>query len=229
MNKYCVKQLTGYELQDLFRQGWVNLQLGADSASLGYQMIELASALGIPQPSRGKALVDRLIPQKRGQAQLKSLSALTGLDEQPWHVDLAHSQMPARFIIFACEREGSNPVPTELAYGESLIDLTDYEAAITEPYLVRNGSSSFYATILTQSHQFFRFDPGCMQPMTRGAKSLMSKLCNKEIEPSLRINWKPGQAVIIDNWRMLHRRLSAYGAQDRILLRVSVTGETWHE
>lgn len=226
MNNSATQYFTPCVLQDLFRQGWAFVQLEADdSASLVRQLLELASTLGTPQPTRGKVLVDRLMPQKKDQAHPKSLSASTGLGEQPWHVDLAHCQTPARYIVLACEREGSNPIPTELAYWESLLDIADHEAAHTEPFLVRNGSYSFYATMLTQSQQFLRFDPGCMQPMTGGAKALMSKLCGRKIDPTLRINWKPGQAVIIDNWRMLHRRLRAHGAQDRVLLRISVTGE----
>ena len=212
-------------LQDLFRQGWGFTQLEAgDTDSLERQLLELASTLGTPQPTRSKTLVDRLVPQKKDQAHPNSLSASTGLGVQPWHIDLAHFQTPARYIIFACECEGGNQVPTELVYWKSLLDLVDYESAHTEPFLVRNSSCSFYATMLTQSQGFLRFDPGCMQPVTEGAKTLMKKLCGKRIKPTLRINWKPGQVVIIDNWRMLHRRLNAHSAQDRVLLRVSLKG-----
>ncbi len=226
MNNSAAQHLTPCVLQDLFGQGWAFVQPEAgDSSLIERQLLKLASTLGTPQPTRGKTLVDRLMPQQKLQAHPKSLSALTGLDKQPWHIDLAHYQTPARYIIFSCESEGSNPVPTELVYWESMLDITNREAAYTEPFLVRNGSCSFYATILTQSQQFFRFDPGCMQPMTKGAKTLMTELCCKKIDSTLRINWKQGQAVIIDNWRMLHRRLSAHDAQDRVLLRISVTGE----
>lgn len=213
-------------LQDLYRQGWGLVQLKAgDTVSLGRQLLGIASILGTSQQTRSKALVDRLIPQEKDQAHPKSLSASTGLGVQPWHVDLAHFQTPARYIILACECKGSNPVPTELAYWKSLFDTADQEAALTEPFLVRNGSHSFYATILTRSQQYLRFDPGCMQPVTKGAKALMSKLSGKKINPALRIDWKPERAVVIDNWRMLHRRLDAHSAQGRVLLRVAVTSE----
>ena len=79
--------------------------------------------------------------------------------------------------------------------------------------------------MLTYRREFIRYDPGCMQPMTLGASTLMKKLSGKRVEPIVRIDWRPGLAVIIDNWKLLHRRLDARGAQDRVLLRVSVTGE----
>jgi alpha-ketoglutarate-dependent taurine dioxygenase len=189
-------------------------------------LLNIASILGTPQPNRNKSLVDRLIPQEKDQAHPKSLSALTGLGIQPWHVDLAHYQTPARYIILACERKGSNPVATELVCWTSLIDAADQEAALAEPFLVCNGCHSFYATILTHSRQYVRFDPGCMQPVTKGAKMLMRKLSSKNINPNLRIDWKSDRAIIIDNWRILHRRLDAHGTQGRVLLRVSVTGES---
>ncbi len=213
-------------IQDLDRQGWASVQLDdGDSVSIGRQLLDLASALGLPQPTRGKALVDRLVPKTLEQAQPNSLSASTGLGEQPWHTDLAHRQIPARYIALACEFEGSTAVSTELAHWATLLDPTDYEASHTEPFLVRNGRKSFYSTLLAPGRQFLRFDPGCMQPMTQRAKGLMSKLCGKTMEPTYRIDWRRGLTVIIDNSWMLHRRLDAHGAQDRVLMRVSVMGD----
>lgn len=210
-------------LQCLSREGFVFVHLEAsDPTAIGEQLLKLATTLGRPQTTRGKEPLDRLMPQKKKQAHIKSLSAHTGLAEQPWHIDLAHCQMPARYIALACEREGNNPVPTELTYWNNLLDMDDHEASHAEPFLVRNGRGSFYATLLTQGQKFLRFDPGCMQPTTRGAKSLMNKLCSKIIVPTMRVDWKPGLAIIFDNWRMLHRRLDAHGAHDRVLLRVSI-------
>ena len=230
MNISAAQHFQSSALQDLCRQGWGSMQLEAgNTILLERQLLDIASVLGAPQPTRNKELVDRLIPHKKNQAFPNSLSASTGLDIQPWHIDLAHSQTPVRYIILACEREGSKPVPTELAYWSSLIDIADQEAAHTEPFLVRNGSHSFYATILTRSQQYLRFDPGCMIPVTRDAKILMDKLSGKRIKPALRIKWKLGSAVIIDNWRMLHRRLDAHGTQDRMLLRISVAEEEKNE
>jgi len=226
MNIYPSLHNPPYLLQCLSRKGYVFVQLEArDSTALGRQLLELAKTLGRPQATRGKDPLDRLVPQKKEQAHVKSLSAQTGLAEQPWHIDLAHCQVPARYIALACEREGGKPVPTELTYWNNLLSMDDHEASHTEPFLVRNGRGSFYATLLTQDQKFLRFDPGCMQPTTQRSKSLLSKLCRKNVEPTIRINWQPGLAVIFDNWRMLHRRLDAHDAEDRILLRVSVMEE----
>lgn len=195
-----------------------------DPIGLERQLLELATRLGTPVPTRGRTLVDRLIPQQERRARTSSLSAITGLAEQPWHIDLAHHQVPVHYIVLACESEGSSPVPTNLVSWKNVIDIADHDACCTEPFLVRNGAASFFATLLTRWQQFFRFDPGCMQPMTRGGKALMSKICSKRIDPAARIDWRPRLTLVIDNWRMLHRRQDAHGAQDRVILRVSVMG-----
>lgn len=226
MNHAAIPRYAPRLLKRLFKHGWAFVQLEvANVTSLGTQLFDLATTLGTPQSTRSNALMDRLIPQKKGQANPKSLSSVTGLTGQPWHVDLAHFKIPAHYIVLMCERKGSNPVATELVYWKNLIDIADYDDAHTEPFLVRNGKSSFYATMLTYRQEFIRYDPGCMQPMTLGASTLMKKLSGKRVEPIVRIDWRPGLAVIIDNWRLLHRRLDARGAQDRVLLRVSVTGD----
>jgi alpha-ketoglutarate-dependent taurine dioxygenase len=213
-------------LRDLRGQGWATAQLeGDDSVSLESQLLQLAAKLGRPQATRGKALVDRLMPKASEDAHPKSLSASTGLAQQPWHTDLAHCQIPARYIVLACEVEGSSAVPTELVHSRGLLSPSDYEAARTEPFLVRNGRKSFYATLLAPGHRFLRFDPGCMQPMTKGAKALMRNLCSKNIAPDFRAAWRPGLVIAIENSWMLHRRVDAHAAQDRVLMRVSVMGD----
>lgn len=217
-------------MQELTKHGFAFVQLeSCDYASLSKQFLDLASTVGVLQPTRSKLLVDSLVPLEKGQAHPKSLSALFGLGGQPWHVDLAHNKIPAQYILLMCVHVGSRPVATELVYWKNLLDIDDHNAAHTETFLVRNGARSFYATILGRKQKFVRYDPGCMQPVTMGARTLMRTLLGKKVEPTVRINWRPGLAVIIDNWRMLHRRLDAHGAQDRLLLRISVMGESRNE
>jgi alpha-ketoglutarate-dependent taurine dioxygenase len=213
-------------LTDLSRQGWAVVQFErGNSLPRERQLLELATTLGPPQPTRGRALVDHLTPHNEDRAHPKSLSASAGLAVQPWHIDLAHRHVPARYIALVCEREGARPVPTELVPWRRVVRTADHEAGHAEPFLVRTGRGSFYATLLTQGQRFLRFDPGCMQPMTRGASVLMSRICDRKIDPAVRIDWRPGLATVIDNWRMLHRRQDAHGAEDRVLLTASVMGD----
>jgi hypothetical protein len=97
--------------------------------------------------------------------------------------------------------------------------------AFSEPFLVRSGKSSFYATLLTKNRSYLRFDPGCMQGVTDKATLLMRKLLHESPPPCYSHNWEIGDLLVIDNWKMLHRRADARLSPDRTLLRVSVMGD----
>lgn len=206
--------------------GWVSFELPVNSAAqFAETILTVATTLGEITSNRGRGLIDTLTPLESSDAHSKSLSALTGLGAQPWHVDLAHQQTPARYILLGCEVEGDIPVETELCDRRDLLPDDSVQLAYTEPFLVKNGRHSFYSTVLTRGEGFIRIDPGCMTPMTKKASRLMTAIQNDEKKLITAIRWKPGLIAVIDNWRMLHRRARAYGAVGRKLVRVSVMGE----
>ncbi|MCD0500803.1 MULTISPECIES: TauD/TfdA family dioxygenase [Achromobacter] len=109
--------------------------------------------------------------------------------------------------------DASTLVPTDL-----------YEEALAEPFLFRTGAQSFYATIKVKGAPFVRFDPGCMHGTTARAKALMQQLLNRTLAPTHVHQWTPGAVLVIDNWKMLHRRADATAYINRTLYRVSVMG-----
>jgi hypothetical protein len=93
-------------------------------------------------------------------------------------------------------------------------------------FLVRNGRRSWYSTVLCDKGPFIRFDPGCMAPANERGK-LVDSLITARIEAarSTRIEWARGDALVVDNWKVLHGRDGADGDDDRLLLRALVTNQ----
>lgn len=218
--------LTPKKLKILKDRGWVSLRSEAESRDdFKHVLLSLAQSLGRPTPTRTRELVDELIPQDKRTANPSSLSRMTGMGVQPWHMDLAHRLEPARYLVMGmhdCKHTGVN---TELLNASLLISAQHKHAALSEPFLIRAGASSFYATMLSRCWPFVRFDPGCMHGATVPAKQLMQKILGQTLAATHIHVWEAGSMLIIDNWKMLHRRADASCSTERILYRVSVMGE----
>jgi len=217
-------------LTDLARQvcqrGWLALRAPTPQSGFGEEILSFARAVGNPCAGRNGHLIERLTPAEWSKANRSSLSATHGVSALPLHVDGSHRSTPPRFVILACERPGSLPVPTVLARFDEL-DLAPEELhqCETAPFLIRNGRQSFYSTILDTSRPFLRFDLGCMTALSEAASNISRTIAGRLIQlgPAL-IEWTAGDILIIDNWRVLHGRglPSAVTSTDRCLIRVSV-------
>jgi Taurine catabolism dioxygenase TauD, TfdA family len=208
-------------------RGWISLPGRAqDSHSFKLALVELGRTLGTPAPTRMRSLVDELRPQDIRQANACSLSRITGTGQQPWHMDLAHRPVPARYLVMGMHECLPATASTELLDAEMLINDRHSEASFSEPFLVRTGETSFYATIASKSMSFVRFDPGCMHGATARAKQLMRELMCQNLPPTHAHIWEAGSLLVIDNWKMLHRRADSSNSTYRILYRVSIMGDT---
>ena len=205
-------------------RGWAEIPPNPNLvALLPDVLMEIGNALGIPVAPQGRALVQSLVPTAATEARVASMSAKYGLGQQPWHIDLAHWPVPARYILFGCESPGNSSAATELTRCSALFRISvDLNAASTHPYLVRNGRESFYSTLLDKHRPFARLDPGCMDPRSDAARKLQTRIQSFRPESTMEIRWKLGAILIVDNWKVAHRRLDATHATDRRLLRVSV-------
>jgi hypothetical protein len=218
-----MQTITRRTRDELVTHGWALLTgPQREGATAGVHCLALARQLGTPTPTRGRRLLDVLVPQVSSQASPRSLSAQTGTGPQSWHVDLAHRAEPARYIVVSCLREGQAQAPTELLDRKSFLSRREEGNALSEPFLVRSGRCSFYGTILDGTKQFVRFDPGCMQGATKRAEELMRRLLDKAPQPTYAHQWAAGDILLIDNWRLLHRRADASESLSRALIRVSV-------
>lgn len=174
--------------------------------------------------TRTRALVDELRPRLAHEVRHPSLSAQVGHGLQPWHMDMAHRIEPARFLVLGMHECPTEAAPTELLDATALVPKALTQEAHCEPFLVRTGARSFYATILTKEQPFVRFDPGCMQGSTPRASSLMQHLLTHATVPTHIHQWSAGSVLVLDNWKLLHRRADAAASINRTLYRVSVMG-----
>lgn len=137
-------------------------------------------------------------------------------------MDLAHKARPARYLVLGCSSVGAQQACTELLERQRFLSTTQNQVARAEPFLIRSGRHSFYGSILEGDEEYVRFDPGCMQGATKRAQLLMTQLLDSNPCPSYSHQWQVGDILVIDNWRMLHRRTDATRSLDRTLLRVTV-------
>ena len=228
-----IADLTQPEKDTLRELGWVARVVVAETQdSFLETLLALASSLGRVSASRGRgadtsAAIEVLRPVTIENATRRSLSRKFGLGVQPWHMDMAHKIIPARFIVmgmYAClgGLASFEQVPTQLLNAGLLVPSDALTPAHSEPFLFRSGSGSFYATILSKERDFVRFDPGCMEPVTPAGAALLADLVEQNRVATHTHAWQPGSILIVNNWRFLHRRGDARVATNRVLYRVSV-------
>ena len=214
-------------IASLRRFGWAFCHLrGSDEATLEAEMLCLARQLGTPIAERvGRPIVARLQPKAAVIGRERSLSAAFLTGAFPCHVDTAHWPIPCRYIILACLN------PSTRARSTSLLDTArlglkhaERELLAVTPFRIVNGRNSFFATILHSGRPFIRYDPGCMRSVSSDGERALGVLCREAWPAQVEeVQWNPGEAVVIDNWRVLHGRgESVCDDRDRTLLRVYV-------
>ena len=159
---------TNSQQSEINKRGWSLLRMPGRVCQpcIENDLLGIARTIGTPTSTRGRNLVDVLRPVGHGDARPRSLSALFGQHAQPWHVDLSHRAVPARYILLMCQSSGDAGATTDLINIDHFLPRHCLADAFSEPFLVRSGKSSFYATLLTKNRSYLRFDPGCMQGVT---------------------------------------------------------------
>jgi Taurine catabolism dioxygenase TauD, TfdA family len=215
------------ECRMLEQRGWVATQSRANDVEAFEQgVLSLGQFLGAPATTRTRSLVDRLAPMLADRAHAHSLSRMSGTGQQPWHMDMAHRVEPARYVVMGMHECSPETASTELLSSSLLVPKDCRQAADSEPFLMRTGARSFYATMTAKGQPFVRFDPGCMQGTTARARALLQRLTDQNLAPTYVHQWAARSVLVIDNWKMLHRRADASNSTNRTLYRVSVMGGT---
>jgi hypothetical protein len=202
-------------------QGYVSLNAGP-SKPVAQAMQDLALLMGgRALGGRGGRILETLETLDAHEAPSRSLSSYSGRGAQPWHVDGSHLVVPPRYLILGCVSViGTGAPPTQLMRIKAAG--FPFPASRREVFVVRNGRSSFYSTIVNPDRSWVRFDPGCMKACTEQGCSLLKSIESSPVEPCFNLDWVAGDVLIVDNWAVLHRRASATGAGFRTLLRISL-------
>lgn len=217
--------IAGQEVNRIHRRdGWRCYASSAKShEALSDILLALAKRIGTVAVGRNGAVIEPIIPRPIEAAEERSLSAVYGLSELPMHMDTAHYLRPARYLLLGCVNPGHSGTQTRIA-PISALKFSPSELSLlgSTAVLVRTGRRSFYSTILDNNRPFLRYDPGCMEPIDARGEQAMHIVSDSisRIEV-IRHEWRRGEILLIDNWKMLHGR-TATAADDRLLLRVSV-------
>ena len=216
--------------QPMFQGVTTDLRVAGFHHSSGWERgaaLKLAYFLGQPVgESRDPAIVRMLSPQVPSEALTNTLSSRYGMGPFPFHTESAYWRHPSRFVVLYCVHPGSGERPT-LLKDSAEWDLSSRKLQIlTHGAWKSGGSRRFVCAIGSRcsGRLRLRFDLDCMKPLNRAAReaSEIVGLCMQSQMPQ-RIEWHPGDLLVIDNFRILHAR-GAAGApdQDRILERVLV-------
>lgn len=189
--------------------GWAIISTAARTQEgIATELKSLASAHGDIVPGRGGRLVEPILPEPVETARPGSLSSKYGLRPLPLHTDTAHWNIPCRYLLLACVDPGPLPTPTFLLDSRR-VQLSEREtlACRSAVFAIQNGRFSFYGSINERGRPFIRLDPGCMTALSRdGATALEAFSRERQAKILHRHDWKQGDVLLLDNWRILHAR-----------------------
>lgn len=145
----------------------------------------------------------------------------------PLHTDMAHWALPPRFFILACV-EPAPKVATLVVPARDIfarIDRKELSRTLVRPRRPHGFSRPILHLLESPklSQELLRYDSVFIEPAT--ARSALTLEHMREVLATLRPErvelLKPGDAVVIDNWRVLHGREPVLpGAENRKIARM---------
>lgn len=175
--------------------------------------VEAISLIGTPLTLAGFSTVQKLRPHPASAAAPNTYSGNFGLGEFPMHTDLAHWAIPPRFLVLRCI-QGASEVATGVIDGKVLIeDLgnTTLRRTLVQPRRPL-GNGKQLLRLLDRLDDYdvpvLRWDSIYLHPASASSKAtfdLVSKYINS-MTKSEAVLLNRGDTLVIDNWRMIHRR-----------------------
>lgn len=169
------------------------------------------SSLGVPLALGEGPAIHTIAPAKRENSTPNTYSGIYGLGAFPFHTDLAHWRYPPRYLVLRCV-VGFEDVPTLLLDGDEIA------SAIGRPLLSRSlvrprrpvdGRLPLYRLLQpSDQRDVLRWDQVFIQPASEVGRTGVEKFraCIDALAPIHVALSRPGDTLVIDNWRMLHAR-----------------------
>lgn len=175
--------------------------------------VEAVSLLGVPITLADFSTVQGLRPREASDAAPNTYSGSFGVGEFPMHTDLAHWAVPPRYLVLRCI-QGASEVATGVIDGKTLIDnigITLLRRTLVQPRRpLDNGKQ-----LLRLVDRFddcdapvLRWDSIYLRPATAESQTtfMMVSSCIATMARNDVVLLAPGDTLVMDNWRMLHRR-----------------------
>lgn len=155
--------------------------------------------------------VQVLAPRSRKEATPNVYSGAFGHGVFPLHTDLAHWFTPPRYLALRC-RLGGEGVSTLLLDGKALIDEVGelpLRRSIVQPRRPLQGSCPLLRLLDFRAAEVcIRWDGLFVRPATKESAATCAQVTKYlgEVVPTEITLLRPGDTLVIDNWRMLHGR-----------------------
>jgi len=207
------------------KQGYILIPEHRPSADV----VDVANDFGTPLTPWEGGLVQTIIPRK--DAAPNTYSGNFGLGRFPFHTDLAHWHRPPRHLLLRC-LVGYQDVSTLLIDGQALVDAVGRNLltrAIFKPRRPRGGAIALLRLLepAADDADLLRWDEVFLRPASKvgdAANTQIRDWLTKSTPLSITL-FRPGDTLIIDNWRMLHARSPIpLGREDRSIQRVYLGG-----
>lgn len=193
-------------LTDLSSRGWAVVP-GVRSVE---DLLAVASKLGQPVQDRFNTVLRVLTPTVSEKARPGTLSARYGCGPFPLHTDTAFWPQPSRYLVMRVE--GDHRRTTTLVSFQDLIDhlpgnsATDLRRSVWRVHKAQGGSycSAYFSSRIGSG---WRYDGECMVPANASAVRARPHV-ERVLQDISRTEhrWQSSQALVIDNWRVLHGR-----------------------
>lgn len=195
-----------------------------DADALICEIARIGDLLGARAPGRAGAMEEVVRPRAATEAHPRSMSADYGHGALPFHTELSHRLRPCRYLLLGCFEPGSPGAATMLLDWRTLGFSPDELQLLQDaPILVRSGRHSFYSTILPPDRAYLRYDPCCLEAIDGRGQQALQLVEERLTAASPEVHhWCQGDILVIDNWRILHRRGPSGRHSGRRLARVLI-------
>lgn len=177
------------------------------SSDTEMSMLEVAQNIGKVVRVPTMPLVQTLTPRQKENELENTYSGNFGLDEFPFHTDLAHWYVPPRYLFLRCAIPAPD-VETKLIDSRDIC--VDIEASVLSRshFKPRKRLDRAANLLKVKQGEIFRWDSIFIEPANSNAEELKLKM-QRAISSAKYVSLKldtNGQCLLIDNWRMLHCR-----------------------
>lgn len=192
---------------------------------VGVASEELIYRCGCPLKFGQNSAVHFIRPQH--DAPPNTYSGIYGLNEFPFHSDMAYWRIPPRYLMLRCVK-GHAGVATLLIKGDEIVERVGkgkLVRALVKPRRPVKGSLPLLSMFRPEaaSRRFLlRWDEKFIVPASTGSAETVAST-NRAILEATKVSVslsEPGDTLWIDNWRMLHGRSAvAVNYADRLIER----------
>jgi L-asparagine oxygenase len=168
--------------------------------------------LGLIEKLDGLSEIQELTPKEASESTSNLYSGNFGCGEFPFHTDLAHWFQPPHYLVLRCV-EGAREVATRLVDSKNVVQSIgedDLCRALVQPRrpLGMNRSLLRILERCSTGHSRFRWDDLFIVPATDHSSRTYAAIAKNlaTAKPLDFVLEKPGDTLVVDNWRMLHAR-----------------------